>query len=30
MSETPPTILVADDEAGMREGVARALRREGF
>jgi two-component system, NtrC family, response regulator HydG len=30
MSETSPTILVADDEAGMREGVARALRREGF
>ena len=30
MTETGPTALVADDEAGMRESVARALRREGF
>ena len=26
----PVTILVADDDAGMRESVSRALRREGF
>jgi len=30
MTEAFATILVADDEPGMREGVARALRREGF
>ena len=30
MAERRPTVLVADDEAGMRESVARALRREGF
>ena len=30
MAETAATILVADDEAGMRESVSRALRREGF
>src|SRR3989304_9108813 len=30
MTETGPTALVADDEAGMRESVSRALRREGF
>src|SRR3990172_4007670 len=30
MTETGPTALVADDEAGMRESVARALRREGL
>ncbi len=30
MTEALATILVADDEPGMREGVARALRREGF
>ena len=30
MAETTATILVADDEAGMRESVSRALRREGF
>ena len=30
MAEGSPTVLVADDEAGMRESVARALRREGL
>ena len=30
MAERRPTVLVADDEAGMRESVARALRREGL
>ncbi len=30
MAETAATILVADDEVGMRESVSRALRREGF
>ena len=30
MTEALATILVADDEPGMRESVARALRREGF
>ncbi len=30
MAEGTPSVLVADDEAGMRESVARALRREGF
>ena len=30
MSEPSPTILVADDESGMRESVWRVLRREGF
>jgi two-component system response regulator HydG len=30
VAETPATVLVADDEVGMRESVARVLRREGF